>query len=99
MIDYEELDPGIRVLVKELNDRGVITSDSGDGVSKPFDERVFHERHVVVLTTTDDMRACTQALSDFYPDAWVELSWSPGQVPNILMFPDGVVLPEGCGPG
>jgi hypothetical protein len=43
-----ELDPGIRDLVVALNDAGWQTTDSGDGESKPEDERVFHVRHVVV---------------------------------------------------
>jgi hypothetical protein len=34
---YDTLDPGIRDTVKLLNDAGFVTTDSGDGVSKPAD--------------------------------------------------------------
>lgn len=44
----EQLDPGIRDLVVALNCAGWETTDSGDGVSKPEDERVFHVKHVFV---------------------------------------------------
>jgi hypothetical protein len=33
--NYDELDPGIREVVRFLNDRGFHTTDSGDGRSKP----------------------------------------------------------------
>lgn len=33
-MDYDELDPGIREVVRRLNEAGFITTDSGDGVSK-----------------------------------------------------------------
>lgn len=33
--NYDELDPGIREIVRRLNDGGFLTTDSGDGVSKP----------------------------------------------------------------
>ena len=35
--NYDELDPGIRDIVRALNDAGFYTTDSGDGVSKPQD--------------------------------------------------------------
>lgn len=34
MINYDQLDPGIRQVVRQLNDLGFVTTDSGDGVSK-----------------------------------------------------------------
>ncbi len=42
------LDPGIRRLVVWLNLDGFLTSDSGDGVSKPDAERWIDEPHVVI---------------------------------------------------
>lgn len=33
-VPYEELDPGIRQVVRWLNDNGFYTTDSGDGVTK-----------------------------------------------------------------
>lgn len=98
-LDYSELDPGIRDLVKELREKyGMDTCDSGDGVSKPESDRVFHERHVFVQTTEEAMHRDTKRLALNYPGAWVELSWAPGQVPNILILPDGITPPEGYGP-
>lgn len=37
-IDYSKLDPGIRADVRKLIEAGYTTTDSGDGVSKNFDE-------------------------------------------------------------
>lgn len=47
MIDYDKLDPGIRDVVRAVNDSGWITIDSGDGVSKPPVGRDFDFPHVV----------------------------------------------------
>lgn len=37
-LNYDELDPGIREVVRFLNEAGFTTTDSGDGVTKPPDE-------------------------------------------------------------
>ena len=95
--NYNNLDPGIRDLVRDLNTRGFITTDSGDGVSKPEFARVLHERHVFIACDPSNMVAKTEELAAIYSDAWVECSWSPGQSPNILILPDGIVLPPGVG--
>ena len=42
------LDPGIRDIVELIQRLGYTTTDSGDGVSKPADERDFDVPHVVV---------------------------------------------------
>ena len=96
-INYNNLDPGIREFVRELNDAGFVTTDSGDGVSKPEFARVLHERHVFIVVELDAMIEATELLAEKYPDAWVECSWSPGQEPNIMILPDGIVLPPGVG--
>lgn len=44
----KQLDPGIRNLVVYLRALGFETTDSGDGYSKPADERVFHTPHVAM---------------------------------------------------
>lgn len=53
--DYAELDPGIRETVRQLNDAGFTTTDSGDGVSKPraaFDDGdAIPYPHVVVSSS------------------------------------------------
>lgn len=50
-LDYTILDPGIRGAVQYLRERGFETTDSGDGESKPADERVFSCPHVAISTT------------------------------------------------
>lgn len=45
----ESLDPGVRRLVTLLRERGFNTTDSGDGVSKPSDERSMDVPHVAIL--------------------------------------------------
>lgn len=52
-MDVAALDPGIRDTVHLLASRGFTTTDSGDGVSKPADERVFDCPHVAAVTTRD----------------------------------------------
>lgn len=47
-IDFGELDPGVRELVRRLREQNFLTCDSGDGVSKPADERVFDRPHVMI---------------------------------------------------
>ncbi len=43
MVNYDELDPGIRETVRRLNEWGFETTDSGDGVTKGEDgESVPH---------------------------------------------------------
>lgn len=94
-INYKALDPGIRDLVADLNLNGYYTTDSGDGVSKPEVGRVLHERHVFIACDLETMVSETERLAAEYPAAWVELSWSPGRTPTILILPDGIKLPKG----
>jgi hypothetical protein len=46
--DPDKLDPGIRSAVLHLRARGFITTDSGDGTSKPADARAMDIPHVVI---------------------------------------------------
>ena len=48
-LDLGELDPGIRDVVRWLRGNGWCTTDSGDGVSKPEESRVFDAPHVVIV--------------------------------------------------
>jgi hypothetical protein len=49
-INYEELDPGVRRLVRALREHNFMTTDSGDGRTKPEDERTFGDRaHVAMV--------------------------------------------------
>ena len=47
-VPYAALDPGIREVVLYLNDHNFVTTDSGDGVSKPPAGRVFDYPHVAI---------------------------------------------------
>lgn len=59
--DYATLDPGIRDAVELLNRCGFVTTDSGDGVSKPADWYESGEAipfmHVVIASTPETMVA------------------------------------------
>jgi hypothetical protein len=52
-IDYEQIDPGVRKLVRWLNELGFETTDSGDGYSKSNlgyeDEDFLNFPHVAIL--------------------------------------------------
>jgi hypothetical protein len=48
-LDYAQLDPGIRKLVRFLREHAFDTSDSGDGRSKPETARVVDLPHVMML--------------------------------------------------
>lgn len=99
-LDYDSLNPGIRDLVRELREvHGFDTCDSGDGVTNVAlgMEGAQTERHVYIVVELDAMIEATEYLAEQYPDAWVECSYSPGQCANIVILPDGIVLPPGVG--
>lgn len=55
-LNYAELDPGVRKLVRLLRAQGFRTCDSGDGVSKPPEwEGVLTVAHVFMETGPEDM--------------------------------------------
>lgn len=54
-IDYSEMDPGIREVVRRLREAGFNTCDSGDGRSKPDNERALDEPHVFALCKPEDI--------------------------------------------
>lgn len=55
-INYEELDPGVRQLVRILNNEGFVTTDSGDGYSKDEEARWMDCPHVCIsLDSPDDI--------------------------------------------
>jgi hypothetical protein len=76
--DYEALDPGIRGVVRRLHAAGFVTTDSGDGVSKPPDARVFDVPHIVVQLDPAQFFQRTWALYvTLGPDWRVEASYCP----------------------
>lgn len=99
-IDYDALDPGIRDIVRDLRAVGFHTTDSGDGVSKPVNERVFHVPHVAVRVTdlntlvkqADELLAALVYIDGSY--AWrVEASYVPGEG-GVLVATKGVESDE-----
>lgn len=75
--DYGQLDPGIRETVRLLHRFDYDTVDSGDGVSKPADERVFHEPHVIVRIPSNDIAGQSERLAVVLgPEWYVEASYS-----------------------
>lgn len=66
------LDPGVRELVMRLRQYGFHTVDSGDGVSKPSEQRVFDRPHVV-MKVADPARILQEALRlQYHLDLWLE---------------------------
>lgn len=100
-VDYDHLDPGIRDVVRLLNDAGFKTTDSGDGVSKPKpwyepDERGITEAlpfpHVVCLVA--NRRALileAHRLQAVLGPAWhIEGTYYPSTETAVLMASKGL---------
>lgn len=93
MVPYDELDPGVRRLVRLLNDHGFDTCDSGDGKSKfgadgkplpgwesESDEFtwVLDVPHVAMMCDPADLVTECDRLRDVLTGAGVELSQQDG---------------------
>lgn len=84
MIPYDELDPGIRKHVRALNDAGIKTTDSGDGVSKigtPGEACMLPFPNVMCALDQSDnwpkQAWAIKSVLDEIEDGWsVEVSWS-----------------------
>lgn len=75
--DYEALDSGIRETVRLLRNEGFETTDSGDGVSKPQDERVYPMPHVAAVTSPDIMVLQAERMVRVLgANWWVEATYS-----------------------
>lgn len=94
-IDYSQLDPGIRDIVRQLRDAGFETTDSGDGHSKAaeiFDGEALDYAHVFCVATPGHLVAeaklLAQALNDLSaPARWrVEGSYSPADDSALLLI-------------
>jgi len=62
-IDLTVLDPGIRAAVAFMRHHGYETTDSGDGRTKPIDERVLDVPHVFARVEPSDMLGETVRLA------------------------------------
>lgn len=99
-INYDEISPGIRDLVRELREVHFMeTVDSGDGTNLDggMDCALPH-RHVFMQVSIDSMIAETVALADAYPEAHVECNWSPGEPACIMIWPDGAPMDNNIPP-
>lgn len=98
--NYDELDPGIRHVVRLLRSYGFETTDSGDGVSKrtalddldPFDREVWLITdgvlpfpHVAASTDVREMVSEAERMAEVLGEPWVvEASYSTASRSAIL---------------
>lgn len=90
--NYDELDPGIREVVRFLNEAGFTTTDSGDGVSKTDPDGCHLDIanvHLIVSTAeavaeshkvSDLFEGCGVMFSPAHPDApepSIQLTYNP----------------------
>ena len=93
-IDYNEISPGIRDLVREINEvHGIQTCDSGDGSNyRAGMECALPDKHVFMYFATRGAAKDAQGrLQKLYPDATVQITdpdIDPGDY--VLLWPDGV---------
>ena len=82
-----ELDPGIVDIVRLVQAHGFVTTDSGDGVSKPPAARAFNVPHVV-CRVDEPQRLVNDAhrLWTVFPLGWrVEASYTPHDRIGLLV--------------
>jgi len=94
------LDPGIRQVVRWLRRIGYKTTDSGDGVSKPADERTYDVPHVVIRIeekrTSEGFRWEALELQKLCVEhclskAVVEVHYSTADnIALLMLFPEGL---------
>ncbi|HVT63029.1 MAG TPA: hypothetical protein VHD33_06065 [Legionellaceae bacterium] len=107
-INYDELDPGVRQLVKNLRSFYFETTDSGDGVTKYPEDRVLGDQAHIFIQVKDAYYNLTsdahrlngfmQAETYFCPEyaGWkIEASYDPENGIGILMLTWPHSLPKG----
>ena len=85
------LDPGISTLVRLLQANGFTTTDSGDGKSKPPDERAIEFPHVFCVSTKDGLaKDCDLVLAllkqQGIEDFTVEGNYNPEDETPVIMI-------------
>lgn len=86
IFNAESLDPGIRTVVVRLRALGFNTTDSGDGVTKPENERIFHVPHVVCQVSKHELQdSADQLLSVLGPEWRIEASYCPNDGSSIVL--------------
>lgn len=84
--NYDQLDPGIRDLVRKLRESGFETTDSGDGVSKPAVARNFDFPHVFAVVSPNHMVRLSHMMASLLPANWlVEATYSTKDKVGLLM--------------
>lgn len=101
---YEQLDPGIREVVRFIRSEGYVTTDSGDGKTKPPGPDVLPYPHVAcqvpvmpsVITHADHLRRLMQmgeAIGKVPPGWQVQLTYDPAtdhtRTIVMLLWPNG----------
>ena len=85
---------GVRSLVKDLNERGYTTTDSGDGSNfKEGMSCALPDRHVFGTLDIDcNLVEEAETLQGLYPEAKIEVGYSPGESVIFMVFPDGAYV-------
>jgi hypothetical protein len=92
-----DLDAGIRATVEMLMSAGFRTGDSGDGVSKPADERVFHVPHVAASVDVAVMASEAERMAGILGPEWsVQASYSTADQSAVLLAMKGTEPPRVC---
>lgn len=79
VIELNDLDPGVRRLVAFLRKHNFDTCDSGDGVSKPEDERSFGDvAHVVMRVEVDKLVSESHRLYKLMQNVCPDQDWEVG---------------------
>jgi hypothetical protein len=94
-LNDDELDPGIRHIVRVLRKAGFATTDSGDGISKPADERVFDVPHVAATTGPTQLFSEADRMQRLLGDPWVvEATYWPTSGTCVLLATALTQTPE-----
>jgi hypothetical protein len=101
-VPYDELDPGIREVVRLLNDNGFNTTDSGDGRSKKGTEQeecMWEVPNVVILSRRNVLLDEADALLELLKEQGVRcgpdlatVEELAGPQPEGTEFEDGVLI-------
>lgn len=93
-LDYNQLDMGIRKVVRWLREQGFETTDSGDGESKSDGARVFDMPHVAIRCTRKDLITEADRLEDLilthlrgiYEEIHIEATYDPSDRSCVLLL-------------
>jgi hypothetical protein len=92
--DYEQLDPGIRKVVRWMRENGFETTDSGDGETKTDMDCAFDMPNVAVHCTRADLFIEADRLADMirthlprvYQEVHIEASYDPMDRSCVLLL-------------